>query len=534
MEPDAEAAPPSSSKSGSRNWRWWIPAVILGLTLLLIGRFHFAQSSFRYYTYVFGPIACAYALWMWYIHGTDQPKELRKTLTSRTRIGFVIVLVLFGLFFRYDGSWKGTSLVKFTWRWAPKASGNLESPAVPAAVEATSATEEEPLAHFHLDWPRYLGPNGDGSITGIGLSRDWEANPPTLLWKQEIGIGLGSFAVVGRRAITMEQRGEEELVTCYDLETGALLWSQAEPIRFEGPMGGPGPRSTPTIHEGLVYSQSAGGGLMCLNLETGEVVWRRNVLSEIGRENLKYGKANSPLIVDDKLIVTGGIEGPGLIAYDRLSGMPLWKAEEAKASYATPIHATFGGREQLISVNWFNVSGHDPDTGETIWRWPWEDNWPKPSQPHVVGDDQLLVTASYGQGAYVLKVPPGSQTAEPVWRNLRMKTKFSNAVVKGDYAYGLDEGILACIELATGDRLWKGGRYGFGQNILIDDLLLVQAEDGYLVLVEATPEDFNELATLDALEGTTWNVPALAGSYLLVRNSKEAACYLLPREESTP
>ncbi|MEZ5327363.1 MAG: PQQ-binding-like beta-propeller repeat protein [Verrucomicrobiales bacterium] len=349
-----------------------------------------------------------------------------------------------------------------------------------------------------------------------------------------MGLGWSGFAVKGRYAVTQEQRDALEMVTCYDFENGKPLWAHRNETRFSEGMGGDGPRATPQIDGDRVYAFGATGILDCLELATGNLLWSRQVLVENSTANPMYGKSGSPLIVGDQVIVTGGESGPLLIAYDKMTGEPLWKNGTDAAGFSTPVLATLSGVKVIVSVNAKSVTGHDPKSGEERWRWPWPGTMPKPAQPQVIGNDSVLVTASYGLGSHLLKIgapdPDGKSTVEEIWESSRMKTKFSSACISGDYAYGLDEGQFACINLENGDREWKDGRYGFGQNLLIGDVLLVQAERGQVVLLRATPDGHQELAKMDALRSDTksWNTPTLAGSYLIVRNDVEAACFRLP------
>jgi len=272
----------------------------------------------------------------------------------------------------------------------------------------------------------------------------------------------------------------------------------------------------------------ATGIVDCLRLEDGRKVWSRNVLEEFGIENVEYGKASSPVVEGRMLLVTGGAKGgPTLIALDRETGEVRWWAGEDAASYATPVVASLAGTRQIVCNHANTVMGHDLTTGEILWRYDWPAKWPKSSQPQIVGENRVFVSGSYGMGCAVLEVnaASGGFSVREVWRNNRMKTKFSNVCVRDGFAYGLDEGRMACIDLSNGERKWKGGKYGYGQNLLVGELLLVQAERGEVALVEAKPEAFVEVARMEALGAKTWNYPALAGKYLLLRNDLEAVCF---------
>jgi outer membrane protein assembly factor BamB len=398
------------------------------------------------------------------------------------------------------------------------------------------------------DFPRFLGPKGTNYLPSAGgepLARDWNAAPPRLLWRQTIGQGWSGFAVVNGYAVTLEQQADEEWVTCYQARTGQLVWKHATPGRHQAPMGGVGPRSTPTIHQGRVYTVGGLGRLQCLSGRDGTVQWDDDVLTRCGtdlaadKQSVMWGRAGSPLVVPDLglVVVAGG--GPkgaatSLLAYDLTTGAVRWRGGNSQISYVTPVAATLAGQRQIISVNEDDVTGHDISTGAVLWKhaWPGSSSGNATcSQPHVLPADRILLTKGYGEGAEMIRiVEQGGQFAvEPLWKNSRvLKTKFTNITVSGDYAYGLSDGILECVALSDGMSRWRRGRYGHGQVLGVGDLILVLGEGGQLALVEANPEKHVELGRIDALDGKTWNTFALYGKLLLVRNAQEAACYELP------
>lgn len=436
---------------------------------------------------------------------------------------------------RYEGSASGSSFPRLSWVWSPP----VLAP-VPVTVAATSVIDPAAAA---TDLKDFLGPNRDGIRNEIPFGTDWEATPPQLLWRRPVGKAWSSFVVSGNRAFTQQQVGDNEQITCLELSTGKDLWHHVDAqtrLLLEreenggAAMGGDGPRATPTLDEGKIYAMGGTGIITCLDLETGRTLWSRNLIKELGGGGIhRWGMATSPLILPEgNGIVFAGPEKPGptLVACDPDTGKNLWIYEGGGASYSSPRLMTFSGVRQIVSVNAIDVSGVDPATGKELWRHPWPGRFPKVAQPIAYGDDRLLVTASYGVGSLLLRISSsgGTFTVEQLWKTTRMKTKFSSAAVLGDHAYGLDEGRLACIDLATGERVWKNEKFGFGQHLLFKDRLLVQAESGDVVIGRVSPEGFVEQGRLKALSSMTWNTPALAGRFLLVRNDREAACYLLP------
>lgn len=384
------------------------------------------------------------------------------------------------------------------------------------------------------DFPQFLGPGRTGEVPAIKLARDWTRTPPREIWRHAIGAGWSSFAIVGELAFTQEQRGGQECVVAYQLVSGEQVWLHSYPARFESPMGGLGPRATPTVADGRIYAVGATGHLACLDAASGRRIWSAEILQ--GQENIYHGVAPSPLVIEDAGIVVVCPTGPGgpcLAAYDLVTGTRKWHAGQDRASYSSPVVATIGGVRQLLLYNEEAVVSHDL-SGNMLWRFPWS-NSTKTSvaQPIVVSDEnrRVLITSGYGLGAALFAVDSVKAGSVPViqtlWTSTGMKTKFSSPVRYGDHVYGLDDGILACIALEDGRQLWKRGRYGHGQVLKVGDLLIVLTEAGDLVLVEPHPSGLRELARTPAIQGKTWNNPALAGPYLLVRNSEEAACFKL-------
>jgi outer membrane protein assembly factor BamB len=309
------------------------------------------------------------------------------------------------------------------------------------------------------------------------------------------------------------------------------LWSDAHRARYDTAIAGVGPRATPTLHGGRVYAQGATGVLVALDLASGRRLWSRDVVGENGAVLAEWGKSGSPLIVDGRVIVNAGGEGRSLVAYDAATGAPAWAAGSGRASYSSPVLLTIAGRRQVVVLNTSSVAGHDPATGAVLWEAPFPGGQPNVATPLQLADDRVLVSVGYGVGSKAYRVAAaggGALQASLLWESPRLKSKFGNLVRHGGFVYGLDDGVLTCLDPDTGERRWKEGRHGHGQLLLVGGLLLVQTEDGELVLIDPSPDAARELARVPLLDGKTWNPPALAGRLLLVRNEREAAAYELP------
>lgn len=543
MATDAAATPPLN-EAPNRRIRWWPIAAAIGVGAVLQAAATIFFGENRPYL----DWACVFVIWpltmflllLWWTFWCRLP--------WRTRGQGLLVLAVIGgtslAAFRFD-EFDGAMIPRFSPRWQPtkkdRASEFFKS------VESKPASlEKDDFANVSLeptegDWPAFRGANRDDVVIGESLRTDWDARPPKQLWKHPIGSGWGAFAVIGRRAWTLEQRGENELCVCYDIETGHELWSHADSVRFSSPEGGVGPCSTPTVHDGKVFTQGATGILNCLDALTGQCVWTRNTLDAAGSTNLSWGQCGSPLIVDDLVIVSPGANNEAskakksaVIAYRQVDGEKAWARADGRGSYASPHLATLNGERQVLIVFGHGIEGLSPKTGENLWSFPWENSQRiNAAQPLVVGDARVLIGTGYGKGSVLIRVDPATPQvlespnphASLGWESKQFKLKFNGAVQRGDHVYGLDEGTLTCLSLKNGKRLWKQGHFGYGQLLLVEDKLLILSEEGDVVLVPATSETPRELARFHAIDGKTWNHPVLSHSRLLVRNSDEAACF---------
>jgi outer membrane protein assembly factor BamB len=477
----------------------------------------------------------------------------------------------------------GNAVADFEWRWTPTPEERLlasagDAPvavpatlptattapsAVPSAVESPEArvpkvnsetglavseqsrTRVEWLAmseqgRTRVEWPGFRGPARDGVVPGVRIETDWSRTPPVELWRRPIGPGWSSFAVAGDRLFTQEQRGEDEIVSAFSLKTGEPVWSHRDAERFWESNAGAGPRGTPTLNDGRVYTLGATGILNALDARDGSEIWSRNAASDTGRKIPDWGIASSPLVVGDVVIVA--IAG-SLVAYDLATGKPRWYGPKGGSGYSSPHLATIDGVAHIVLVNGPGAIGVAPSDGAVLWTHAWGGD--SIVQPAVLAGGDILIGSGSGLAANsgmlrinVARKPlqpargePGEWHVTERWTSTGLKPYFNDFVVHQGHAFGFDGSILSCIDLEDGTRKWKGGRYGHGQLVVLPDqnLLLVLSEDGELALVSATPDKFTELARVPAIEGKTWNHPVLVGDILLVWNGQEMAAFKLTR-----
>jgi hypothetical protein len=505
------------------------------------------MMGLTFWIYVIPVLSLALVAWAVATHRL--PDRVRRVTMAAT---ILLACGGFGLL-RTEGI-RGSSS-QFTWRWSKTHEEKLlartgsEAPGVAAAPPVaerheeapkempTSPTHETPAppvtrprVRTRPDWPGFRGPQRDGVIRGLRIKTDWAATPPVELWRRDVGPGWSSFAAGGGLLYTQEQRGNFEVVACYQAATGKPVWTHRDATRFWESNAGPGPRGTPTLSDGRVYTFGATGILDALDAASGAVVWTRNVASDTGAKLPDWGFSSSPLVLDDAVIVAASGR---LAAYDLATGKSRWVVQSGGGSYSSPQLLTIGGVAQVLLLNSSGVASVAPADGKVLWKHEWKGF--TALQPALTADGGVLITTgSSGGGAgtrrlAVLQGPEGWK-AEERWTSRGLKPYFNDLVVHKGYAFGFDGSILACIDLQDGHRVWKGGRYGNGQLVLLpdQDLLLVVSEEGELALVAAAPGEFNEIARFRAIEGKTWNHPALSGDTLLVRNGEQMAAFRLP------
>ncbi|NIR51559.1 PQQ-binding-like beta-propeller repeat protein [candidate division KSB1 bacterium] len=517
----------SNKSSSPAGIRWWPMALIIILDIVMLVWVWFFKETIRQEKVIntmFFQIAAALLLLIWLLFLS----RLRWKVRLFSFSAVILFALIFVSLFRFR-EFSGDIVPIFEWRWSEK----------PALAENHLSAKHTMAETVHkvdvkgaFDYPQFLGPTRDSKIKGVKLARDWDINPPSLIWKQPIGEGWSSFAVVGDRAITQEQRREQEAVVCYQLLSGDVIWIHSDQTRYETVLAGVGPRATPTVDAERVYTLGATGILNCLDLDTGKRVWHTDIVKDNQAQVAMYGMSSSPLVLDSLVIVSaGGTQNRSLVSYHKLTGEQIWTAGTDRAGYSSPMIAGIAGVRQILIFNDGQVVAHRPTDGRVLWKYPWPSQTENVAQPVVLPNDRVLITSGYSVGSKLLtidKLSDGSLSPTLIWESNRLKAKFTNVVYHEGYVYGLDDGILVCLDVSNGKRTWKRGRYGHGQLILVNNLLIIQAESGEVALVEANPDAFKELARFQAIEGKTWNNPALSGPYLLVRNSQEAACYELP------
>jgi outer membrane protein assembly factor BamB len=540
LPPTESAAIPQKGKKRRLFGLILATIAILGATFYARGRFD--DGALRNIVLAAGMGTIATLFSAWFVLASGLSRRVKVTASLLTLAGLVFVATIFRVE-KFDGS----LVPKIALRSAPPRDATLDPM---RNVEATDVVPDLSKTSSD-DFPSFLGKDGKNQVDGVFLHQDWSTHPPKQLWLRDVGAGWSGFSVVNGFACTLEQRGDAELVTCYEVATGRPCWSHSIEARHSSGLGFVGPRSTPTIHDGKVYVLGATGVVRCLDGSTGKAIWIRDLFKDFdmtqseAEAEVAWGRSASPLLNENMVVVpiggTAGGKRAGLIALNLESGETVWETEAFQASYASPRAALLHSVPQILSVNEDIVSSHDPKTGKTLWTYDWPGSSStnaNVSQPVPVDGTRVLLTKGYGKGAELIEViaDEGEWSVVGLWENRRaLRTKFSNVAIHRGEAYGFDEQVLQCVDLESGDVHWTSERrFGYGQVLRVEDLLLVMNENGTMTLVAADKNAYRELGNFPMLEGQTWNTFCLVQDHLLVRNSEQAACFQLALAEPKP
>jgi outer membrane protein assembly factor BamB len=375
------------------------------------------------------------------------------------------------------------------------------------------------------DWPQFLGPERDGSSRERDVVERWLKAGLVRSWSAPLGPGYSGVVTRGAALFTMDSAGGDEFVVSLDARDGRERWRQRTGPSPADVYGGLGPRVTPAVDAELVITVSAAGGLLALEADSGRLVWRRDLARDLGWRPPAEGAASSPIVSDGQIYLMNGGPGSTVAAFARNTGATSWTAVEDSVSYSSAIRWDGAGRSQVLFLAGRALYSLDPASGAELWSyaWPTHDRV-NAATPLPCGPDRLFVSSGYDQGAALLRVRragPDRLEVEEVWRNREMKNHFNNSVCFGDTLFGFDEETLKALDAASGARLWRERGLGKGSLVRVGEHLVVLSDAGELVLARGRRDGFVVEARVEALGGTTWTPPSIAGGAIYLRGRSE-------------
>lgn len=375
------------------------------------------------------------------------------------------------------------------------------------------------------DWPQWRGPNRDGISRETGWRTDWPAEGPKKLWEADVGIGYSSISVSAGRVFTMGNVNETDVISCFDAETGKLLWKHEYPCSSKDPNGYPGPRCTPTVDGERVYTVSRHGHFFCLDAASGKVLWSKDFARDFGAASPKWGFAGSPLIEKDWVLCeVNAINGASVVAFNKRTGEVVWKNGRERAGYSSLVAFDLEGERCLAHFCADQFVLRRMADGAELWRIPWPTSYGVNAATPVLAGDRLFLSSGYGFGCALLKI--SLKGPAELWRNKNMRNHINSCVLLGEHLYGYDEGELRCLDAKSGEVKWSTRDYGKGSLIAAEGKLILYGQRGQLGLAAANPDAYKSTAQFQAMGGKdTWAPPALANGRIYVRSLDKLAAF---------
>ncbi len=376
------------------------------------------------------------------------------------------------------------------------------------------------------DWPQWRGPNRDGRSAETGLLKDWPAGGPPLAWRATgAGEGYSSFATSQGRLFTLGARGGTEYVVAFDAASGKRLWETAHGTRFSNDRGD-GPRATPTIEGDRVYAFGASGDLSVLDAASGKVHWTVNVLKQYRGSNIQWGLSESPLVLEDRILVNAG---GTIVALKKTDGTVIWTTQGDEAGYSSAVLTKSGNVTEAIFFTSRRVLGVDVNSGRQLWSYGQVANNTANIATPIVRGNRVFVSSDYGTGAALLELTASGSnvTAKEVYFTRQMKNHHATSILVGEHLYGFDSAILTALKFDTGEVAWQNRSVGKGSLTFADDRLYLYSEGGVVGLAEASPKGYREHGRFELKTGRlpTWSHPVVSGGKLFLRDQDVIYAY---------
>jgi outer membrane protein assembly factor BamB len=371
------------------------------------------------------------------------------------------------------------------------------------------------------DWPCFRGPEHNGISTESGWNPAALNKPVKTAWTANVKEGFSAVSIKDGKLYTMGFADDKDYVFCLDAATGKEIWKQTYPSKkgsYEGP------RATPAVDGDMVYTLGRNGDVLCLKAKDGSIVWKKNVISDYGADNIQWGLASSPYVYGKTLIINAGKHG---IMLNKKDGAKIWSSSPGKGGYATAVVYKKGTTPCIAIFGQKGVYGVDAKSGKELWFYSWETSWDVNAADPIVVGDKVFITSGYKRGCTVIDI--SGTTPKKVWENKELASQFSSPVYVDGYIYGIDgnagKGELKCIDFKTGAVKWNQNT-GFGSLMAADGKLIILNEKkntGVLTIAELSPQGYKELSSAQVLDpkgAKCWTMPVLCGGKVYCRDSK--------------
>lgn len=383
-------------------------------------------------------------------------------------------------------------------------------------------------------WWQWRGPKRDGISIEKGLLETWPEKGPAEMWRRSLGGGFSGIAVYDNRLYTMYTNGYDEYLVCLDAFSGKRIWKSRIDRNYVDPLGGDGPRSTPTVDGKRAYCVSAEGRFAAVDIATGKLLWSHDFVDDFAGKVPRWGYCISPLVYGENVLVEIGGQADNLIAaFDAISGELVWQKHDGAAGYSSPILTTLNTTEQALFFSGDKLIAVNPVSGDKYWSFKWHTEYNVNSAtPIIIAPNKVFISSGYDKGSALVEISRdnGKFAAKEIWQTRKMKNHFSTSIFHQGFIYGFDNGVFKCLDVETGKETWRQKGHGKGALIFADGHFIILSDRGKLTLVKPSPEKYQEISRVQVLTGTCWTTPTLTGGKLFLRNQREIVALNLTAE----
>jgi outer membrane protein assembly factor BamB len=380
-----------------------------------------------------------------------------------------------------------------------------------------------PFAHAESgttqNWNQYRGPNRNGISTESGWLCEWPKEGPPIAWKESIGTGFASMAVVDGKVYAMgyDEKAGEDVVHCFDAATGEEKWTYRYECDIRDRQHEGGPSGTPAVTDKYVFTIGKEADFHCLDANTGQKVWYKDLTQEVGAKIPTWSFSGSPLLLGDRVVIDVG----RIVAMDQATGNVVWQTKDYGAAYSSPVAFEYDGKQCLAVLPEIGLVILDAANGEQVAFHSWETKYGVNATTPLIDGNKVFLSTGYNRGCSLVELK-GGDGIEALWENGNMNNHFNSSILWNGHIFGMNdnEKTLACLDASSGETVWAQEGFGKGSVALADGKLIVLSEKGEMAIAEASPAGYKELSRAQVLGGKCWTVPVISGGRIYARNAK--------------